>query len=212
MKLFRIFAIAVLAMVSGASAQAGVLTNVVLSNMGTDGNTTTLSSSSDITGVKQAGSGFTVGASDFYLAAINVGVFGGGNITASIVDANGANPGTTVFASRTKPVSAAAQIVTFDFDDFQLTANQSYFVTLKGTSGDSWYLADNGAPTVIPPGGLTYVSSRYNSTGSAWINALAPFQIAYSGSIVPPAAVPEPALTSLLCLGGVALIRRRMKK
>ncbi|MBU6387791.1 MAG: PEP-CTERM sorting domain-containing protein [Planctomycetes bacterium] len=27
-----------------------------------------------------------------------------------------------------------------------------------------------------------------------------------------PAAVPEPALTSLLCLSGIALIRRRMKK
>jgi hypothetical protein len=211
MKLFKILAIAALAIVSSVSAQAGVLTNVVLSNMGGDGNTTTLSSSSDVTGLKLGGSGFMVGASDFYLAAINVGVFGGGDITASIVDANGANPGSTVFASRTQAVSASAQIVTFDFDDFQLTANQSYFVTLKGTNGDSWYVKTS-APEVFAPGGLTFVSSRYTEDGSNWDPALGNFQIAYSGSTIPPAAVPEPALTSLLCLSGIALIRRRMKK
>jgi|688.fasta_scaffold963536_2 hypothetical protein len=212
MKLFKILAIAVMAMVSSASAQAGVLTDVVLSNMGSDGNTTSLNFSGDVSGTNLAGSGFTVGASDFYLAAINVGVFGGGAITASIVNANGANPGSTVFASRTQAVSAVAQIVTFNFNDYQLTANQSYFVTLKGTNGDSWY-TKSPAPGVFAPGGLTFISSRYSTNdGATWSDPETNFQIAYSGSTVPPAAVPEPALTSLLCLSGIALIRRRMKK
>lgn len=212
MKLFKILAIAAMAMVGSASAQAGALTNVVLSNMGSDGNTTVLSSSSDISGLFFGGSGFTVGASDFYLAAINVGVFGGGNITASIVNAIGGNPGSTVFATSTQAVTAVAQIVTFDFNDVQLTATQSYFVTLKGTNGDSWYIK-LPTPSVFAPGGLTFISSRYTeNNGSSWDPALGNFLIAYSGSTVPPAAVPEPALTSLLCLSGIALIRRRMKK
>jgi hypothetical protein len=212
MKLFRILAIAALAMVSSVSAQAGVLTNVVLSNMGSDGNTTTLNFSGDISGTRLAGSGFTVGASDFYLAAINVGVFGNGdNITASIVNANGANPGSTVFASRSQAVSGE-MIVTFDFDDYQLTANQSYFITLKGINGAAWYTKGT-APGVFAPGGLTYISSRFSTNdGATWSDPETNFQIAYSGSTVPPAAVPEPALTSLLCLSGIALIRRRMKK
>lgn len=210
MKLFKILAIAAMAMVSSVSAQAGALTNVVLSNMGSDGNTTALDSSSDVTGSRVAGSGFTVGASDFYLSKINVGVFGGGDITASIVNANGSNPGTNVFSSRTLSVSGAAQIVTFDFGSLQLTANTNYFVTLKGTNGDSWYLKAE-APDVFAPGGLSYVSSRYSTNnGTSFSAALGHFQIAYSGSTVPP--VPEPALTSLLCLSGIALIRRRMKK
>ena len=210
MKLFKILAIAAMAMVSSVSAQAGALTNVVLSNMGSDGITTALNTSSDITGARLAGSGFTVGASDFYLSKINVGVFGGGNISASIVNSNGGNPGATVFASRTLAVTGSAQIVTFDFNDFQLTANQSYFVSLKGTNGDSWYIK-GPQPSVIPPGGLTYTSSRYSTdNGSNWDDAVGNFQIAYSGSTVPP--VPEPALTSRLCLSGIALIRRRMKK
>ena len=212
MKLFKILAIAAMAMVTSVSAQAGALTNVVLSNMGSDGNSTTLSSSSDVTGTRLGGSGFMVGASDFYLSKINVGVFGGGDITASIVNANGSNPGSTVFATSTQSVTAVAQIVTFDFGSLQLTANTNYFVTLKGTNGDSWYLKAP-APSVFGPGGLTYISSRYTeNNGSSWDNALGNFQIAYSGSTVPPAAVPEPALTSLLCLSGIALIRRRMKK
>jgi hypothetical protein len=211
MKLFKILAIAALVMVSSVSAQAGVLTNVVLSNMGIDGNTSTLSSSSDVTGLKLGGSGFQVQGSDFYLAAVNVGVFGGGNITASIVDSDGTNPGSTVFAFRTQAVSAVAQIVTFDFEDFQLTAGQSYFLTLKGTNGDSWYV--KGAnPGILAPFPLSFVSSRYTEDGATWDSALGHFQVAYSGSTVPPAAVPEPALTSLLCLSGIALIRRRMKK
>ena len=202
MKLFKILAIAALAMVSSVSAQAGV----VLSNL------SSLDSSSDLTGSRLGGSGFTVGASDFYLSSIDVGVFGGGNITASIVNASGANPGATVFASRTQSVTNVAQFVTFDFDDYQLTANQSYFVTLKGTNGDSWYVTAD-PPSVVAPGGIAFVSSRYTTNnGTSWSNALGHFQIAYSGSTVPPAAVPEPALTSLLCLSGIALIRRRMKK
>jgi hypothetical protein len=46
MKLFRILAIAALAMVSSASAQAGAITGVVLSNMGADGDTFPTSGSS----------------------------------------------------------------------------------------------------------------------------------------------------------------------
>ena len=210
MKLFRILAIAAMAMVSSVSAQAGALTNVVLSNLGSDGTSADYNQSTNLTGARLSGSGFTVGASDFYLNAINVAVFGGGDITASIVNNNGGNPGSTVFATRTLAVTAADQVATFNFNDFQLTANQSYFVTLKSTgSAAAWYARDD-VPVVLPPGGLTYVSSRFASNGTNWGNNGLAFEIAYSGSTVNP--VPEPALTSLLCLSGIALIRRRMKK
>ncbi|MCE2751694.1 MAG: hypothetical protein LW720_07360 [Pirellula sp.] len=211
MKLFKILAIAAMAMVSSVSAQAGALTNVVLSNLGSDGTSAVYNQSTDLTGARLSGSGFTVGASDFYLNAINVAVFGGGDITASIVNNNGGNPGATVFATRTLTgVTSAAQTVTFNFNDFQLTANQSYFVTLKSTGTAAAWYGRGTVPAVFPPGGLTYVSSRFASNGTNWDDNGLAFEIAYSGSTVNP--VPEPALTSLLCLSGIALIRRRMKK
>jgi hypothetical protein len=208
MKLFRIVAIAALAMVSSVSAQAGF----VLSNMGSNGLDAAYSSSSNITGTKIGGSGFTVGASDFFLNSINVATVGNGVITATIVDAVGNNPGTNVFTSATKSVIGGDQIVTFNFNDFQLQAGESYFVTLNSTlTNPAWYVKTS-SPSVIPPGGLTFLASRYSEdNGVSWDSSLGVFQIAYNGSTVPP-AVPEPALTSLLCLSGIALIRRRMKK
>jgi len=210
MKLFKILAIAAMAMVSSVSAQAGALTNVVLSNLGSDGNSAVYNQSTNLTGARLSGSGFTVGASDFYLNAINVAVFGGGDITASIVNNNGGNPGSTVFATRTLTVTDVDQVATFNFNDFQLTANQSYFVTLKSTGTAAAWYGRGTVPAVFPPGGLTYVSSRFAPNGTDWDANGLEFQIAYSGSTVNP--VPEPALTSLLCLSGIALIRRRMKK
>ena len=210
MKLFKILAIAAMAMVSSVSAQAGALTNVVLSNLGSDGTSAVYNQSTDLTGARLSGSGFTVGASDFYLNAINVAVFGGGDITASIVNNNGGNPGSTVFATRTLTVTDVDQVATFNFNDFQLTANQSYFVTLKSTGSSAAWYGRGSVPAVFPPGGLTYVSSRFAPNGTDWDANGLEFQIAYSGSTVNP--VPEPALTSLLCLSGIALIRRRMKK
>jgi len=210
MKLFKILAIAAMAMVSSVSAQAGALTNVVLSNLGSDGNSAVYNQSTNLTGDRLSGSGFAVGASDFYLNAINVAVFGGGDITASIVNNNGGNPGSTVFATRTLTVTDVDQVATFNFNDFQLTANQSYFVTLKSTGSSAAWYGRGSVPAVFPPGGLTYVSSRFAPNGTDWDANGLEFQIAYSGSTVNP--VPEPALTSLLCLSGIALIRRRMKK
>jgi len=210
MKLFKILAIAAMAMVSSVSAQAGALTNVVLSNLGSDGNSAVYNQSTNLTGDRLSGSGFAVGASDFYLNAINVAVFGGGDITASIVNNNGGNPGSTVFATRTLTVTDVDQVATFNFNDFQLTANQSYFVTLKSTGTAAAWYGRGTVPAVFPPGGLTYVSSRFASNGTNWDDNGLAFEIAYSGSTVNP--VPEPALTSLLCLSGIALIRRRMKK
>jgi len=197
-------------MVSSVSAQAGALTNVVLSNLGSDGNSAVYNQSTNLTGDRLSGSGFAVGASDFYLNAINVAVFGGGDITASIVNNNGGNPGSTVFATRTLTVTDLDQVATFNFNDFQLTANQSYFVTLKSTGTAAAWYGRGTVPAVFPPGGLTYVSSRFASNGTNWDDNGLAFEIAYSGSTVNP--VPEPALTSLLCLSGIALIRRRMKK
>jgi hypothetical protein len=222
MKLFRILAIAALAMVSSVSAQAGAITGVVLSNLGSDGDTHgPLAGSWNVNGTTSLALGFTTGAADFKLNQFNAALFGitSGTVSATmtIYESNSGKPGTFV-GSATIPSIGNDDAYTFDFapaGGLILTANKTYFAvaTTTGTSS-SWYF--NGpAPTTFAPGGVSYLNTIVTSdSGSNWtqmspgLNAF----FAIAGTPVPPAAVPEPALTSLLCLSGIALIRRRMKK
>jgi hypothetical protein len=110
MKLFKILAIAVMAMVSSASAQAGV----ALSNMGLDGTTY----SSFVDGTNQTASirsavGFTVGGSDFTLSSVSAAMFGNGDAAKFAIYSDvGGNPGVVVSTSTstttsTRPTSCA---------------------------------------------------------------------------------------------------------
>jgi len=214
MKLFRIFAIAALAMVSSVSAQAGV----VLSNAATP---VSGGSIDDNTGTKRNAVGFTT-TDSFTVDYVRAAIFGVGSGTVPIkmgIYNNAAGvPGTTLITE-----SVVTQVgggsppgfSTFNFTDnsTRTLSAGTYWVIITQTSADTaWYKPQGtGTPTDpnTPLSGVTYVSSLYNE-GAGWaVTGNRTFELA---GTVGSAAVPEPALTSLLCLSGIALIRRRMKK
>lgn len=233
MKLFRTLAIAVLAMVSGASAQAGV---VALSNMGELGTGSyQTGDAADQTATSRTAVGFRTGGDSFQLEKI-AGVLygtdtGSVNVVMSVYEDNGGTagsagiPGNLVASSVLTLVGNGPSVYNFSFTGqpgSTLSANTNYFAMLSTVNGAlTWYAADTGGG---PGGGYITDPIAYNASGFMYngakrtTNSLANFSgqgtdrlIAIFGT-TGPAAVPEPALTSLLCLGGVALIRRRMKK
>lgn len=214
MKLFRIFAIAAMAMISGASAQAGV----VLSNAST---TVSGGSIDDNTGTNRNAVGFATPDSftvDYVRAAIFGTSSGTVEIKMGIYNDVGGLPGTTLITESTATLVGGGSPPPFSTFTFNNNATRTlsagnYWVIISQTNGDAaWYKPiGTGTPTdpSNPPSGVTYVSSLYNE-GAGWATTgNRTFELA---GTVGSAAVPEPALTSLLCLGGVALIRRRMKK
>ncbi len=205
MKLFRIFAIAALAMVSSASVQAGV----VFSNMGTDGLTNTGSNSNtDIVPAERYASGFTTGPT---LQQVNwISIVGDNNEsgpkTVSIFSDNAGSPGVLIGTSNATTVGINKSVYQFNFSGTQLLANTKYWVLPE--TGLSWYTRSSINPPIqINGSGFTYVGVTRADSGGPWIGESINFTIAIDSSLVP-----EPALTSLLCLSGIALIRRRMKK
>ncbi|MCE2815150.1 MAG: PEP-CTERM sorting domain-containing protein [Planctomycetaceae bacterium] len=216
MKLFRTLAIAVLAMVSGASAQAGV----VLSNMGASGlENTGGTTNTDLgigTGLERLAGGFTTGGSAFTLNWASAVVFGAnsGTIakTASIYSDASGSPGTLVGTSSTTLVGNK-DAYKFNFSGVTLQASTKYWLVPE--DGLSWYLhtsLTNPSDLAASGAGFTHAGFVTTTNGTTWSDkAPLVYTYAISGTTI-PAAVPEPALTSLLCLGGVALIRRRMKK
>jgi hypothetical protein len=218
MKLFKILAIAVMAMVSSASAQAGV----ALSNMGLDGTTY----SSFVDGTNQTASirsavGFTVGGSDFTLSSVSAAMFGNGAAAKFAIYSDvGGNPGLVVSTSTSTNVTVDDEVYSFSFVGQignVLTAGKTYWAVVEQVNpGMSWYEhTDDTAPSDVNALGLlTYLNSKRstNFNGARTWQLASNRTFSISGTAVPPAAVPEPALTSLLCLSGIALIRRRMKK
>jgi hypothetical protein len=208
MKLFKILAIAAMAMVSSASAQAGV----VLSNMGANGLTDTSDIfNGDIQGTARLASGFTTGSVAQILDWVSIVGFNNDvtQKTVAIFSDNAGNPG-TVFATSAPRNVGTKDVLKFDFTGVTLAANTKYWVLPE--LGLSWYLNNSFAqPSAQNGSGFTHSGvRRSDDSGSSWYTTASPFTLAVSTSDLPP--VPEPALTSLLCLSGIALIRRRMKK
>jgi hypothetical protein len=231
MKLFKILAIAALAMVSSASAQAGV----TLSNLDASGGVTTTSTAQ--TSLVRTAAGFrtnstvasTVESFSAWLEApTSTAINTGFSIYDAVYDSgvDGYRPGSTVIASSATQNVDTKGSYTFSFSpSVQLTANTRYFiVATDGTSnGVSWFTMQNSSSGAVLPSarnssGYAFIGYRqtgdFNVASPDWLSA-APqangysFELTGTPSVDP---VPEPALTSLLCLGGVALIRRRMKK
>jgi hypothetical protein len=203
MKLFKILAFAALAMVSTISAQAGV----IYSNMGADGLTdTSLTDGDNITASNLIASGFTTGPGARRLGQVSLVIQGlaPGNKTVSIFSDNGGSPGSSLFTSNSVFVNGKG-VYSFGFaDSTVLAANTKYWV--RPEAGLSWFLNDDGeTPTALNDSGYTFLAGK-NSTdgGTSWSDTDGTFTLSLN--------VPEPALTSLLCFGGIALIRRRMKK
>jgi hypothetical protein len=114
-------------------------------------------------------------------------------------------------------------IYTFSFSGSSntlLSAGSYWAMPTVFGGGLAWYRTAGGGPLGSSPtdpnapgnpSGLSYVSTKVtNSFPNSWAEDTAR-TFAIRGE-VNPATVPEPALTSLLCLSGIALIRRRMKK
>lgn len=204
MKLFRLFAIAAMAMLSAVGAQAGV---VIYSNMGADGLTDTSGGdAADITSSSLIASGFTTGSTVKSLASVSLVAQSAipGNKTVSIFSDNGAgSPGSLYYVSNSTLV-AAKDVYTFGFaPPIVLAANTTYWILPE--PGLTWFLNDNtDVPTAQNASGYTFFGAKNSINGVIWLPT--------DGSFTLSLAVPEPALSSLLCFGGIALIRRRMKK
>jgi hypothetical protein len=211
MKLFKILAIAAMAMVSSVSAQAGV----VLSNMGATGTDNTSSNTNtDIVSSAILASGFTTGSTDQILDWVALWTFNndpGFTKTVSIFSDVSGSPGTSFGTSTATNVPGTKGRYQFNFSGVTLAANTKYWVLPQ--VGLSWYLENvNAAPTAQNGSGFISNGVKGSSNGgTSWNSSVFNYTLAISTSDV-PAAVPEPALTSLLCLSGIALIRRRMKK
>jgi hypothetical protein len=210
-KLFRIFAIAALAMVSSSSVQAAV----VLSNMGPNGVTDTSdTTNTNIMDESLLAVGFKTGSVAQQLDWVSLVAKNEnpGTKFVQIFSNNAGNPGSSIASSAGTSVGSK-NVYQFNFSGVSLAANTTYWVLPQ--SGLDWYVeADNAAPTAQNGSGFTYEGSRYTEEGD-WYTSGFNYTIAVSTTSdepPPPGPVPEPALTSLLCLSGIALIRRRMKK
>lgn len=223
MKLFGIFAIVALAMITSASAQAGV----ALSNMGADGVTySNFIDSTNQTATVRNAVGFTVGSSNFTVDTISAGLFGvtppsSLSSKIGIFSDVGGNPGSLVSESATNSNIQGDGVYSFSFASSAgrvLTAGTTYWVYIDTVGGNlAWYQTtpDISPSDINSTGLLTYVGDKRSTdfnTSRTWSNLATRRTFSIAGTGAPPPAIPEPALTSLLCLGGVALIRRRMKK
>ncbi len=215
MKLLKVFAIAAMAMVSSVSAQAGV----VLSNAATAVSSGSLD---DNTGTKRNAVGFTT-TDSFTVDYVRAAIFGIADpqtvpMKMGIYNDAAGVPGTTLITeSEVANVGGGAPppFSTFTFSDNStrtLSAGTYWVIITQNSADAAWYKPQGtGTPTDPnnPLSGVTYVSSLYNE-GFGWsVTGNRTFELA---GTVGSAAIPEPALTSLLCLSGIALIRRRMKK
>jgi hypothetical protein len=210
-KLFRIFAIAALAMVSSASVQAAV----VLSNMGSGGlDNTSGSVNTNITNDALLASGFKTGSVAQQLDWVSIVAenINPGTMSVQIFSNNSGNPGSSI-ATSTGISVGSKDVYQFNFSSVTLAANTTYWVLPQ--SGMKWYAETaNAEPTAQNSSGFTYEGTRFTEEGD-WFASGFNYNIAVStisDEPPPPGPVPEPALTSLLCLSGIALIRRRMKK
>jgi hypothetical protein len=205
MKLFKIFAIAALALVGSVRVQAGV----VFSNMGGNGLTDTAANQNvDLVPTERYASGFTTGPTLQQLNWISIVSENNdpGSKTVSIFSDNADSPGVLIGTSNATTVSGGRAVNQFNFSGTQLLANTKYWVLPE--TGLAWYQhVDDSAPTALNDSGFTYAGVRRFKDGGPWNTRSIFFTIAIDSIFVP-----EPALTSLLCLSGIALIRRRMKK
>jgi hypothetical protein len=204
---FLALALMAMAFFAAGPAQAGV----VLSNMGANGLTDTSGpTNTDILASNWLASGFTTGADALKLDWVSIVGFNNdvGSKTVAIYSDNAGSPGTLVATSSGTTVTSK-DVYQFNFSGTNLAASTSYWVLPQ--VGLSWYIESaNAAPTAQNASGFSYLGVKTSTdSGSSWNTSVFNYTVGISAS---PAAVPEPAITSLVCVGGIAFMRRRMKK
>lgn len=223
MKFFKVVTVALLAVASSFSAQGAVGSRVVLSNMGPDGLTNTSGGFSDtLSGTNPRASGFMTGSVAQRLDSISLIAASPDSSTVSksvrLYQDNGGSPGAFIASSTATSLSSTKSAYTFLFGSTTLSANTAYWVLPD--AGLAWYTTDPATnPAQQNGSGFSYSGDKISSdSGSNWNSNFRRRTISIFTTDdgvtppEPPAAIPEPALTSLLCFGGIALIRRRMKK
>lgn len=227
MKLLKVFAIAAMAMMAGASAQAGVL---LYGNLGSDGGTFTQSTttSSIQNATFRSAVRFTTGSTAVTIDKINLLLDtdqvqipspASFNMGLGIYGESASSPDlSSSFGSGSALVDPSKSLVSFIITGGSLSANTNYWVVANNV-GAKWYIGDDVASAYnssgFTPTGAGVAAKRatdFASPSGTWGFDSTNYGIALFGDTTPPAAIPEPALTSLLCLSGIALIRRRMKK
>lgn len=225
-------------------AKAVPVSTVVLGNLGASGtDLTDLSDTNNIinpTGttagsIVQLAQGFNTGASGFgaanslLLNSVNA-VFGNAsasplNVTAKLYSNNGSgNPGSLLATSAAQSVSATsgANLYTFDFSQYALTASTSYWVVFD--QAVSWFTVQdvngNGVnPTIqnaLSPAtnNFSYVGSRRKNGLGNWSPSGSSFAVATSNAFSVN-VVPEPSTYAMAGIGaglvGLAQLRRRMR-
>jgi hypothetical protein len=207
---FLALALTAMSFLAAGTAQAGV----VLSNMGANGLTDTATSgntNTDILSTNLLAAGFLTGGVAQRLDWVSLVTFNNdvGNQTVEIYTDNAGAPG-SLFATSVATTVGARGVYQFNFSGVNLAASTSYWI--RPAVGLSWYIEDNGdAPTAQNGSGFSSTGyGRSTDGGSSWLNSGNRYTLGISASDVPP--VPEPTLTSLLCLGGIAFMRRRKSK
>jgi len=204
---FLALALMAMAFFAASPAQAGV----VLSNMGANGLTDTSGpTNTDILLTNYLAAGFTTGATAQQLDWVSLVGFNNDNGTKVVIlySDNGGSPDAPITVSA-GPVVGTKNVYQFNFSGVNLAASTSYWVLPQ--VGLSWYIESaNAAPTAQNASGFSYLGVKTSTnSGSSWNTSPFNYTVGISAS---PAAVPEPAITSLVCVGGIAFMRRRMKK
>jgi hypothetical protein len=207
---FLALALTAMSFLAAGTAQAGV----VLSNMGANGLTDTATSgntNTDILSTNLLAAGFSTGAVAQRLDWVSMVTFNNdvGTKTVEIYTDNAGAPG-SLFATSVATTVGSRGVYQFNFSGVDLAASTNYWI--RPAVGLSWYIEDNGdAPAAQNGSGFASTGYRRSTDGgSSWLNSGNQYTLGISASDVPP--VPEPALTSLLCLGGIAFMRRRKSK
>ncbi|MFZ4079701.1 MAG: choice-of-anchor R domain-containing protein [Pirellula sp.] len=219
MKSLRNLMIVALVVVGNVSASAGVMLSpegVMLSNLGQTGleNLSDGEGSSAQLANRRTAAGFRV---ETYLGfQINsVGVLmtpAGVPVSASmaIYSDNGGGPGTKLVESASLIVGEQ-KVHQFVFaGGYLINANTTYWAVVETGAGTLWLSSTDGEPTPLNSPSLTFVDyRRANSFNNGVWGTSSVSNLGFS--VFGAKVIPEPALTSLLCFGGIALIRRRMK-
>lgn len=219
MKLFKVVMIVSFAVASSFSAQGATISRVVLSNMGSNGLTDTTGSFADtITAAAPIASGFITGSVAQKLDSISLVVDTQAltSKTVSLYSDNGGFPGTFINASTPTAVTSK-NVYMFSFVNQTLAANTKFWVLPD--AGLAWYRtspttspAEQNGSGFVHAGDLTSANSGESWTTNTRKHAISIFSSDDVGPPPPPDVIPEPALTTMLCFGGIALIRRRLKK